>query len=95
MPSYTLIVIQKITTAIDNGLFFIDLDTFNMVRRVSVYHIHSGAVDQLMCEVFLVSGNIIAPVVTPMYRSDDDIIALLNLSHLIGNLLNGFICIVG
>ena len=67
------IVVQKITAAIENEALFVDFDCFDMVRRMAVYDIDSGFVNEAVSKPLLGVRNFIAPIPSPMYRDDDNI----------------------
>ncbi len=69
----------------------IDLDPFDVVRRVAINHIDPCLIDQFVGEVDFLPRNIIPPISSPMKGSNDGIALLLHLVHSFSDALDGVI----
>src|SRR5438128_809898 len=61
----TLVIVDKVATAVENRPVFEKLDCFHVMRRMTVEHIEAPF-NQAMRETNLIAGNLITPVWAPM-----------------------------
>src|SRR5438874_13555301 len=68
MSGNALVVVEKITTAVENWLVLVDLDSLGMMRRMAVHDIDRSEIDDFLGENRLLARNFVAPVRTPVNR---------------------------
>ena len=66
VPGDPFIIADEVTAPIEDRPSVMDLDSQGMMRRVPVYDIDSGAVDQAVSETSVLPRQFIAPIGTPM-----------------------------
>lgn len=73
VPRDPLVVVDQVTTSVEDRAIAVHLDRLRMVRRVPVYEVDSGVIDELVREVAVRVGDVEAPVRPPVDRGDHDV----------------------
>jgi hypothetical protein len=67
------VVVQEVAAPVENGPPSVDFDCLRMMRGVAVDHIDAGHIDELVSQGDLLLFDLVAPVVTPVNGSHDDV----------------------
>ena len=79
------VVVEEITTTVQDQLVPVDFDTTWMMRGVSVHQIYTDLIDKRMGEVALLGRDRVTPVASPVNGGYDNVATVFGGAHLCGD----------